>query len=286
MRRGLMTVVAVAVLAGCGQGSSAGGEEARVDDPYDGPMSLPQSFADKATPLERSGAAGQALECEGRVFRGGAGNYDSGPESVQPGPEEALDDWIEQEAWALQIPETGYAIERDDGDRVLFSYDVDGHSTIAVITADGITDYDGDDWWGVESWAMCDPSELPAAVTDELNWGVWEDASGRRVPVTRIVSYRGSEHCDWQDLTFLYTGSERHGPQYVRDVHGELAEWLTTTYDADATMPVTASDTGLRRDGHQLWLDDSPKAAYVVSIDDPTDVERWPAAAKDPIGCA
>ena len=286
MRRVLLTVAAGALLSGCGTASTAvvGGDP--VDEPYAGPMSLPRSFVDRATPLQQSGAAGRALECDDEVFRGGGGDYLDGLVEVQPGPEQALENWLDAEGWAMQLPLTGYRVERDDGDRVLLSYDVQGRTKIAVITADGIRDYQGDDWWGVESWSMCDPAELPAPVTEDLDWGVWADVTGDRVPVTRIVSYRGSEHCDWQDLTFLHTGSERHGQQYVRDVHGELAPWLTTTYDADADLPDTAIDTGLRRDDRQLWIDVDPRAAYLVSIVDPADVERWPAAAKEPIGCA
>ena len=37
---------------------------------------------------------------------------------------------------------------------------------------------------------------------------------------------------------------------------------------------------------YELWLQPGrPDAAYLVSVDDPKDVERWPAA-KDGVGCA
>lgn len=46
-------------------------------------MSLPADYADKATVLERSGAAGRALECDGMPYSGGGGDYvDGGLESV------------------------------------------------------------------------------------------------------------------------------------------------------------------------------------------------------------
>jgi hypothetical protein len=41
----------------------------------------------------------------------------------------------------------------------------------------------------------------------------------------------------------------------------------------------------LRRDGRQLWIGPDEGAAYLVSLDDAPDVERWPAA-KQPIRCA
>jgi hypothetical protein len=50
-------------------------------------------------------------------------------------------------------------------------------------------------------------------------------------------------------------------------------------------IPEVATDTGLRRDGGQLWIGPNKEAAYLVSLDDAQDVERWPAA-KQPIGCA
>jgi hypothetical protein len=53
---------------------------------------------------------------------------------------------------------------------------------------------------------------------------------------------------------------------------------------------VTAGDEAsphvtLRRDGRQLWIGPGQEAAYLVSLDDAQDVERWPAA-KRPIRCA
>jgi hypothetical protein len=122
-------------------------------------------------------------------------------------------------------------------------------------------------------------------VTEPLNIGVWEDDSGERVPVTTIQSFQGSEHCDWQDITSFLVGPEENPDQYVRDTAGELAEHLLATFDADAELPDQATDTGFHRGGPQLWLGDDGKTAYLVSLDDADDVERWPAA-KQPIWCA
>ena len=77
--------------------------------------------------------------------------------------------------------------------------------------------------WGVVAWAQCDPAEFPAEVTDDLGIGVWEDASGRRVPVTRVLSRQGPEHCSWTDITFLLIGPDDHRADwYVRDATGEF----------------------------------------------------------------
>jgi hypothetical protein len=103
--------------------------------------------------------------------------------------------------------------------------------------------------------------------------------------VTRIMSFQGAEHCSWTGITFLLVGSERKADWYVRDTDGELSEFLRTTFASDATLPEGATDTGLRRDGRQLWIGPDEDAAYLVSLDDARDVERWPAA-KQPIRCA
>ena len=144
---------------------------------------------------------------------------------------------------------------------------------------DGVRDWDGDRGWGVVAWAQCDPSELPAEVTDALNIGVWEDAAGRRVPVTRVRSYKGAEHCSWTRITFLLVGSR----QYVRDPDGVLSSSLRGAFGRAAELPEGAEDTGWRRDGRRLWL--TPDAAYLVDLADPEDIERWPAAPER-IGCA
>jgi len=273
----------VAVLAGCASSSDVVVSGEPPATAYAGPMRLPVDHGDRAGVLERSGAAGQALECAGAPYDGGSGDYDSGLESVQDSATSALENYFAEEAF-LQIPGEGYRVEREDDGRVLFSYDVDGRTTVALVTADGVRDFNGDEGWGVETWAQCDPSELPAAVTDELGIGVWQDARGARVPVTRIVSYAGPEHCGWQDVTFLVLGGEQRPRQFLRDTSGELRRWLATTFDARTTLPEDATDTGFERDGRRLWLDPAGTAAFLVAVDNPRDVERWPAA-RDTVTC-
>jgi hypothetical protein len=126
---------------------------------------------------------------------------------------------------------------------------------------------------------------MPPDVTDDLNIGVWEDESGQRVPVTRIQSFQGAEHCSWTDITFLLLGPEKTADWYVRDTGADFSSLLHTTFSDEATLPGDASDTGLRRNGRQLWIAPGEKAAFLVSVNDPEDVERWPAA-KQPIRCA
>ena len=277
--------LAAVLVAGCGSEDPVG-SSGPADQPanaYDGPMHTAVDDADGTTVMGRSGAAGLALECAGEPYAGGSGDYvDSGLESVQDDPDAALTNWLD-EAF-VQLPRDGYRVEREDDGRVLLSYDVDGRTRIAVIVADGVSDWKGNEGWGVETWAQCDPAELPAAVTEAFGIGVWTDAAGHRVPVTRVHSSAGPEHCDWQDITFLTVGSRPDDQQYLRDTSGELRRWLTTTFDDHATLPRDATDTGFERDGRHLWLDADEQAAYLVATDDPEDVERWPAA-KERVAC-
>jgi hypothetical protein len=283
--RKLVVVLAAAVgLAGC----STSTPSPLVDGeppahPYDGPMRVMVSEARHASVLESSGAAGQALECDSRPYAGGTAFYDSGLESVQDSAASALGNYFREEG--VQLPREGYRVERSDGDRVLLSYDVSGRSKITFIVADTILDFNGDRGWGVETWAQCDPSELPADVTDALDIQVWRGTDGARVPVTTIQSFQGAEHCDWQDITFLMLGHGRDAVEYVRDTTGTLSRSLVTTYAADTPLPESATDAGFSRDGRRLWLAADGDAAYLVADQGAGHAERWPAA-KQLIGCA
>ena len=266
----IVIVLAAACLGGCG--SAVVDRSQSATPPYDGPLD--------------AGAAVGALECEGQTpYQSGAGIYDDGLAQVQESAEAALDNYKRESGLSFLAPSIAYAVEREIADGVLFSYDVSGRTKVALFAANGVRDWNGDQGWGLRAWAQCDPSEFPPDVTDELNIGVWEDESGRRVPVTRIQSFQGAEHCSWTDITFLLVGRERKADWYVRDTNGEFSELLRTTFVSDATIPEGATDTGLRRDGRQLWIGPDEEAAYLVSLDDAEDVDRWPAA-KQPIRCA
>jgi hypothetical protein len=264
----IFIALAAVLLAGCG--SRVVERSRSATPPYDGQLG--------------AGAAVGALECDGKTpYWRGNGVYDDGLAKVQGSADAALDDYMSEAGLSLFAPSDGYAIERDQGGRVLFSYDVTGRTKVAILAADDIRDWNRDAGWGVREWAQCDPSEFPPDVTDDLNIGVWEDGSGRRVPVTRIQSFQGAEHCSWSDVTFLLLGPEKTADWYVRDVKREFSGMLHTTFSDRATLPADATDTGLRRDGRRLWLGE--KAVYLVSLEDAEDIERWPAA-KRRIGCA
>jgi hypothetical protein len=186
------------------------------------------------------------------------------------------------------MPADGYRVERADEGHVLFSFDRDARTVADVVAADHVTDWNGHRGWGVEAWATCDPAELGDGDVDD-GVEVWTGEAGRRIPTSTVKSFQGSEHCDWQDITFLWLGagseSDRDYDEYLRDPAGELADFTVTSYDGAAALPDDARSTGWRHDGRELWVARHPRAAYLVSVDDPDDVERWPAT-KRPISCA
>lgn len=282
MRRGLVVVAALVATAivGCGtEEQSTVVQGTPPATPYDGPLYVPVRNLDedgpRATRVE-SGAAGRALECEGKIYSGGG----SDPWSEGDGgstPEEGLAAYFEIEQ--PDVPRSGYRLEREENGRVLFSYDVDGRTKVAVVVAKDRADRPG---WGPETSASCDPAELPESFTASLALEIWTDRNGRRVPVTDVSSSVGAAHCDWQKAHFLELGEYRDRRMYARDPDGVLEPgMLNAAYDGDVPMPGDARDTGYRRGEWRLWLTDDKSMAYVRT---PDGVEAWPRV-KDGVGC-
>lgn len=254
-----------------------------VESPYDGPMTATRQG--EVGGLD-TGVAGLALECDGEPYRGGSVDYDVGLAEVQNSPDQALANLLDPTVLgSIEVPTRGYRRERGATGRVLLSFDVADRTRVAVVLADGMNDYLGNEGWGVEWWAQCDPAELPASVTEALEIGVWADESGERAPVTEIYSFKGAEHCAWEHITFLHVGLVDPQAQFVRDTEDQFTGFLTTTFATVDSVPNGAVDTGYDRNGRSLWLTPERDAAYLVSDDDPRDVERWPAESR-PIGCA
>jgi hypothetical protein len=273
-----MRTVAVAALvvltAGCGPEVVVGGES--VDAPYDGPLHVAVSEPDHPDVLVRSGAAGQALECAGAPYLGDTGR-NAGVGGGHDSAVDAVEEFVRDASWT--VPPAGYRVEREAGDRVLFSFDVDGRTKVAVIVADGLTDTLDRTGWGVETFALCNPAEFPAPVTDELGINVWSNDQGDRVPTTTISSGRGPEHCDWDSATFLHLDDRT----FAKDPDDVLPpEWFQLTYDDDVSLPPDARDTGYRLERQRLFLAVDGSAAFIVTEQG---AERWPATAETP-ACA
>ncbi|MGW0585739.1 hypothetical protein ACWD25_60045 [Streptomyces sp. NPDC002920] len=283
MRRAAVLFALVAAV-GCGAENTGNTADVVVTGtppptPYDGPLHLATKETDESTSgalLAASGAAGRALECDGEISSGGGPDGWSRRDGGDS-PEDGLRLYFEM--FTPDVPRSGYRVEREETDRVLYSFDVRGRTKVAVVVAKDQKERPG---WGPETNASCDPAELPASLTDSDDREIWTDRTGRRVPTTTVTGYSGAEHCDWQSAHFLSMGRGARERQYVRDPDGVISETLLTApYDGDARMPAAAHDTGYRYGDWQLWLTDDRATAYVRTSDG---VEAWPVA-KEPVAC-
>ena len=272
MSRTALLVAVLLVVAGCGAPTEPAGE-APATSSY-GPLHVARSEATHA----EAGAAGDVVECDtwgsgglsdAEVYGGGA---------TAGSPEEALD--VAASEWLFDGPRDGLRRVAEDGDRVLFVLEVDDEVKQAVVVRDGpATEGAGGDGWYVESWAVCDPVELPRSHTEKIGLQVWTDEQGRPVPTTELEAWRGPEHCDWQSMTFLRLGRRT----YVGNLARDLQEFAVGPFRAHVGLPADAVDTGYRRDGDRLWLAADRRSAYVGPAEAPgDDVEEWPSAQ---LGC-
>ncbi|SDC07368.1 hypothetical protein [Nocardioides lianchengensis] len=267
MRRLLALALLVPLLAGCEDGRE---QAART---YDGPLFVTRA---EATHPE-AGAAGDVVDCD----TWGTGGFEDaevyGEGATADSAEQALE-WGEHGPYGLDPDDLRVAAETDD--RVLYVVEADdGTPKQALVVHDGEgTEGAGGDGWYVESWAQCDPVELPA-YAEEIGLQVWTDADGRPVPKSGLEAWVGPEHCGWESMVFLYLG----GRTYVREPQRDLwADYFTEKYAAHVTVPADAVDTGFERDGDHLWLAADRSRAYVGARDD---AELWPATVQD-LGCA
>lgn len=253
---GLLALVVAA--SGCARSGSSPG---RATHGYGGPLYLTD-----ATTHPGAGAAGQVVDCDTWGGGGSVTTVPYGDGSTTDRPEQAL---YTPGSFDVTMPDALRVAEEQD-DRVLYVLEVGGVVKEAVIVHNGpATDGAGGPGWYVESGAICDSSELPRSYTDSIGLQIWTDASGSPVPTTKIQSWRGPEHCNWQSMTFLELGAAT----YVRDPQPDLADYFTEPYQAHATLPDDAVDTGYRRDGTKLWLSPDEQRAYFGTTDD---VEVWP----------
>ncbi|MEV0739419.1 hypothetical protein AB0I51_26540 [Streptomyces sp. NPDC050549] len=274
MRSGLGAVAVLVAATAVGCGTKGGGDVVVAGTPpatpYDGPLYVAAAGSDKP------GAAGRALECDGARYAGGGADAWSKGDGGKT-PEGGLRTYFDIEQ--PDVPRTGYRVERKESGRVLFSYDVDGRTKVAVVVAKDQKNRPG---WGPETSASCDPAEFPASFTKAHGYEIWTDTHGKRVPTTVVSSSVGAAHCDWQKAHFLQTGKGAKGRLYARDPDKVLpAGMLTAPYDGDVSMPATARDTGYRYQDWELWLAADASKAYVRT---PDGVEAWPSV-KDGQAC-
>jgi hypothetical protein len=233
-------------------------------------MTSGPSYSDGPVPSVR-----EALSCDGHVYVTRQAQR-AEPALWQSTPESALaTGLLLGEQWSLDTGAVRIS-SRKEG-RVLFVYDVAGRARFSALVEDGRGDHRRQ--WRLSAWSMCDPAELSADGGDGLGYGVWQDAAGGRASTQDVMTLKGAQRCNWQDVSFIEVNrSSPRLEQYVHDPTGQLSRRLRTSYAARVSLPSTAHDSGWRRGGYALWLQRRGDAAYLVNLADPTDVERWPRA--------
>ena len=278
-RRALVALGTVLLLSACGR--SVVVDAAPEATPYDGPLHVEVTAAPDDGNADRSGAAGRVVDCDfPSTGYSEPGLYQSGP--VSRSPAAALTRELRE--YVTRGATNGLREARRDGDRVLYTYEVDRRVRQAVIVHHGPS-VEGTTGWYVESWARCDWAELPAALADGLGLEVWTDGSGRRVPTDRIVSSKGPEHCDWQQMRFLDLdgGDLEDGQTYVEHPEADLyPDYVRVPYAASSRLPSDARDTHYERQGQHLWIAPDRSRAFVGTSGS---VAVWPRTVQR-LGCA
>lgn len=282
MRRSAASLLPFAVafaVAGCGEADVTNTQDADepdgqpVDQRYDGPLYVSHDEAEHS----RAGAAGEVVDCD-TWGTGGFSDVDVYQEgATADGSGQALE--VARSEGIFSGVDEGLRVAKEEENRVLYVFEVEGVVKQAVITRNGpATEGAGGAGWYVESWARCDYSEFPRSFTESLGLQIWTDADGRPVPTTVIQSRTGPEHCDWQSMTFLHLNDA----VYVRKPLASLDDFFAEPYQEHAELPADAVDTGYERDGEHLWLSPDEQRAYVGTE---SDVETWPRTVRR-LGCA
>ena len=270
-----MALVAM-LLGACGDDSGATLDLPRADEQYDGPL-----YVDEA----RYGAAGEVLDCRMRPAAGAfqsAKEYGGGATSDDVAL--ALDT-ARSEGLFLEVPVLDLAVAKTDRDRVLLTYTSENAVKAALIFHDGpATEGAGGAGWYLESWARCDLAEFPAEVAESFfGYQLWTGPDGLPALTSKVVSFPGSQHCDWQSTTFLALGEGRRDQaMYAKDPQPELVEHMQGPYVDEMELPADAVTTPYSREGQRLWLSPDERYAYVGK---PGSVEGWPRT-KPGFGCA
>lgn len=289
--RALLAAVAAlttALLAGCAGTPGAvriGDEPPAGRTPYAGSLVATPSAEEALQPWEWPGAAGEVVRCSspphGQTV---VGTNTEG--AVARDPRAAIEVKM-GEGLFLDAPTDELVLERDDGDRVLFTTSYDGIARQAIIVRDGPSSpgtgaKDGHGWF-VESFAACDLADFPERVSAARDVQIWTDRVSTRLPTTTIVSAPGPAHCDWQSMTLLTLGSAAPFPgTYVERPLPELSGYFDRPYREHVAVPEDAVDTGYQRGDRRLWLAADGVYAYVGTTDD---AAAWPRENRH-LGCA
>ena len=233
------------------------------------------SSTTEPAPAWAADLAGQ-LECDGPLANIGSEYPDAfgAPDSSAETAEAALAAFLGPGNPFASLPTAGFELLHAEPHWASFGHVVDGRPKAIVLLSDASVMGPG---WAVVALRACDASEFDPFVPLTFPVTVWTDAAGERVSTDTIRSNPGPGHCSWESATWLHVG----GALYFRDPMGVMAEWTATPFEADVSLPPTATDTGYRSRDIALWLDPGGDA-YVVFSDRN---ERWPRSLDPLLGC-
>jgi len=216
------------------------------------------------------------LACEGPVLGMGGEIPDVGStEAYGPTATEALETFVGPGNPYASLPTTGYEPRHLEPHWAEFAYAVDGKTkTVIVLSATTLFG----PGWTVMGLRSCDASEFDPSTPLTFPVTVWTTAAGHRVQTETIRSHPGPAHCGEEDAIWLYVA----GQLFFRDPRHVMADWERTPFDADATKPSRARDSGFRNGDQELWIDPEGDA-YLVG---PDRTERWPRSTDPQLGCA
>ena len=249
-------------LTGCGsdEGATDVSGFTHASHDYKGPLYVEEG---------KYGAAGQALDCQPAV--GQFAREKVYAEGATSDSVEAALETANSEGLFLFAPTDEVRLAKAESDRALLVHEVDGRILMALVFRNGpATEGAGGPGWYLEAAARCDFAEFPEAFAEEAGYRLWHDRDGRPVPVTRVYSAPGPEHCSWQSMEFLYLGDRN---AYVREPTPELRRFVAGPFETDVRLPADAEDTGYERGGQHLWLAADGSYVYVGSA---ARVEAWP----------
>jgi hypothetical protein len=221
--------------------------------------------------------AGQ-LECDGRVPRLGGEVGELFPERFSgETAQAALTTFLGPSNPYASLPTAGYMTLHAEDHWASFAHVFGGPKAIIVLNDE--TEFGPG--WAVVGLRACDASEFDPTAPLTFPVTIWTDADGNVVSTVLVHSNPGPAHCGWDRATFLHVAEAL----FFRDPAGVMAEYTDSTFEVGAAVPSTASDTGYRSNGYELWVDPGGDA-YLVATDaavKPT--ERWPRGPED-FGCA
>lgn len=233
------------------------------------------SSTPEPAPAWAADLAGQ-LECDGPLANIGSEYPDAfgAPDSSAETAEAALAAFLGPGNPFASLPTAGFELLHAEPHWASFGHLVDGRAKAIVLLSDASVMGPG---WAVVALRACDASEFDPSVPLTFPVTVWTDAAGNRLSTETIRSNPGPGHCSWESATWLHVDDAL----YFRDPMGVMAEWTATPFEADVSLPPTATDTGYRSRDIALWLDPGGDA-YVVL---PDRNERWPRSLDPLIGC-